>query len=62
VPLDLRYDIKADKHAFFQPYQDESALVPDWVHLLRQYKQFYNSHRPHQGIANNRPSARGDAV
>jgi putative transposase len=25
------------------------------LHALRQFEQFYNSHRPHQGIANNRP-------
>ena len=25
------------------------------LHALREYEQFYNSHRPHQGIANNRP-------
>jgi putative transposase len=25
------------------------------LHALRQYEQFYNSHRPHQGIANARP-------
>jgi putative transposase len=25
------------------------------LHALREYEQFYNSHRPHQGIANARP-------
>jgi putative transposase len=25
------------------------------LHTLRQYEQFYNNHRPHQGIANARP-------
>jgi putative transposase len=25
------------------------------LHTLRQYEQFYNTHRPHQGIANARP-------
>jgi len=25
------------------------------LHALREYEQFYNSHRPHQGIADNRP-------
>ncbi|MDX8048528.1 integrase core domain-containing protein [Lentzea sp. BCCO 10_0798] len=25
------------------------------LHALREYEQFYNTHRPHQGIANNRP-------
>jgi transposase InsO family protein len=25
------------------------------LHALREYEQFYNSHRPHQGIANTRP-------
>jgi transposase InsO family protein len=25
------------------------------LHALRQFLRFYNSHRPHQGIANNRP-------
>jgi putative transposase len=25
------------------------------LHALRQYEQFYNTHRPHQGIANARP-------
>ena len=25
------------------------------LHALREYKQFYNSHRPHQSIANGRP-------
>ncbi|MFE7244530.1 integrase [Streptomyces sp. NPDC057580] len=24
-------------------------------HALREFEQFYNSHRPHQGIANTRP-------
>jgi putative transposase len=24
------------------------------LHALREFKQFYNSHRPHQGIANTR--------
>jgi putative transposase len=26
-----------------------------FLHALREYEQFYNSHRPHQGIANTRP-------
>ena len=25
------------------------------IHALRQFEQFYNLHRPHQGIANARP-------
>jgi hypothetical protein len=25
------------------------------VHALREYEKFYNSHRPHQGMANARP-------
>ena len=25
------------------------------LHALREFEQFYNSHRPHQGIANARP-------
>jgi hypothetical protein len=25
------------------------------LHTLREYEQFYNNHRPHQGIANARP-------
>ncbi len=25
------------------------------LHALHEYEQFYNSHRPHQGIANARP-------
>jgi hypothetical protein len=25
------------------------------LHMLREYEQFYNAHRPHQGIANARP-------
>ncbi|GAA2354774.1 hypothetical protein SVIO_028920 [Streptomyces violaceusniger] len=25
------------------------------LHALRQFEQFYNTHRPHQGIANARP-------
>ncbi|PRY40504.1 integrase core domain-containing protein [Umezawaea tangerina] len=25
------------------------------LHALREYEQFYNTHRPHQGIANARP-------
>ncbi|MCS7484138.1 integrase core domain-containing protein [Umezawaea endophytica] len=25
------------------------------LHALREYKQFYNAHRPHQGITNARP-------
>nr|WP_274522776.1 integrase core domain-containing protein [Saccharothrix sp. ALI-22-I] len=25
------------------------------LHVLREYEQFYNTHRPHQGIANTRP-------
>jgi putative transposase len=25
------------------------------LHTLREYEQFYNNHRPHQGIANTRP-------
>jgi glycosyltransferase involved in cell wall biosynthesis/GT2 family glycosyltransferase len=35
VHLDLGYDIKADKDAFFRPYSDEAALLPDWVALDR---------------------------
>jgi glycosyltransferase involved in cell wall biosynthesis len=35
VHLDLGYDIKADKGAFFRPYRDESRLLPDWVTLDR---------------------------
>jgi len=34
--------------------------VPPWnqahlLHALREFEQFYNSHRPHRGIANARP-------
>jgi putative transposase len=25
------------------------------LHALREYEEFYNNHRPHQGIANARP-------
>ncbi|MFI0468294.1 integrase core domain-containing protein [Saccharopolyspora sp. 5N102] len=25
------------------------------LHALREFEQFYNTHRPHQGIANARP-------
>jgi hypothetical protein len=25
------------------------------LHVLREFEQFYNAHRPHQGIANARP-------
>jgi hypothetical protein len=28
------------------------------LYALREYEQFYNLHRPHQGIANARPSLR----
>ncbi|RSM86514.1 glycosyltransferase [Kibdelosporangium aridum] len=35
VVLDLGYDIKADKDAFFRPYQDEAQLLPEWVLLGR---------------------------
>jgi hypothetical protein len=28
------------------------------LHALREYEVFYNTHRPHQGIANDRPLAR----
>ncbi|ONI91395.1 integrase [Saccharothrix sp. ALI-22-I] len=28
---------------------------PHLLHALREYEQFYNTHRPHQGIANARP-------
>lgn len=35
VYLDLGYDVKADKRAFFKPYQDEASLLPDWVRLNR---------------------------
>jgi glycosyltransferase involved in cell wall biosynthesis len=35
VHLDLGYDIKPDKHRFFDPYEHESSLLPDWVHLAR---------------------------
>ncbi|MFD8494326.1 glycosyltransferase [Amycolatopsis sp. NPDC059657] len=35
VRLDLGYDIKADKNAFFRPYTDESAHLPGWVRLDR---------------------------
>ncbi|MER6796690.1 glycosyltransferase [Amycolatopsis mediterranei] len=35
VHLDLGYDIKADKGAFFRPYRDEARLLPDWVTLDR---------------------------
>ncbi|CAM3954533.1 glycosyltransferase [Kibdelosporangium persicum] len=35
VVLDLGYDIKADKDAFFRPYEHESRLLPDWVRLGR---------------------------
>ncbi|MEV5413407.1 glycosyltransferase [Thermopolyspora sp. NPDC052614] len=35
VHLDLGYDIKADKNAFFRPYQNEAELLPEWVELSR---------------------------
>ncbi|SCK23941.1 Glycosyl transferase family 2 [Streptomyces sp. WMMB 714] len=35
VHLDLGYDVKADKNAFFRPYRDEAALLPGWVRLDR---------------------------
>jgi glycosyltransferase involved in cell wall biosynthesis/GT2 family glycosyltransferase len=35
VHLDLGYDIKADKNAFFRPYREESSALPDWVRLDR---------------------------
>jgi glycosyltransferase involved in cell wall biosynthesis/GT2 family glycosyltransferase len=35
VHLDLGYDIKADKGAFFRPYRDEAGLLPQWVVLDR---------------------------
>ncbi|WP_410613672.1 glycosyltransferase [Amycolatopsis sp. lyj-109] len=35
VHLDLGYDIKADKGAFFRPYRDEAELLPAWVTLDR---------------------------
>lgn len=35
VFLDLGYDIKSDKGAFFRPYGDEGTLLPDWVRLGR---------------------------
>jgi transposase InsO family protein len=28
---------------------------PHLLHALREYEQYYNTHRPHQGIANARP-------
>ncbi|MFI6031427.1 glycosyltransferase [Amycolatopsis magusensis] len=35
VHLDLGYDIKADKNAFFRPYTDEAELLPEWIELDR---------------------------
>ncbi|MFC4495734.1 glycosyltransferase [Streptomyces ovatisporus] len=35
VHLDLGYDVKADKNAFFRPYRDEAELLPGWVRLDR---------------------------
>ncbi|AXB47290.1 glycosyltransferase [Amycolatopsis albispora] len=35
VHLDLGYDIKADKNAFFRPYTDEADLLPEWIALDR---------------------------
>lgn len=35
VHLDLGYDIKADKNAFFRPYRNEAELLPEWVELGR---------------------------
>jgi glycosyltransferase involved in cell wall biosynthesis len=35
VHLDLGYDVKADKNAFFRPYADEASLLPGWVRLGR---------------------------
>lgn len=35
VHLDLGYDIKADKHAFFRPYRTEPDLFPAWLQLSR---------------------------
>ncbi|MDU0294379.1 IS481 family transposase, partial [Saccharothrix longispora] len=28
---------------------------PHLLHALREYEKYYNTHRPHQGIANARP-------
>jgi glycosyltransferase involved in cell wall biosynthesis len=35
VHLDLGYDVKADKNAFFRPYSDEAAQLPEWIRLDR---------------------------
>ncbi|RAJ68870.1 glycosyltransferase involved in cell wall biosynthesis [Streptomyces sp. Amel2xB2] len=35
VHLDLGYDVKADKNAFFRPYRDEAVQLPDWIRLDR---------------------------
>lgn len=35
VHLDLGYDIRPDKGAFFRPYRDEAGLLPEWVTLDR---------------------------
>ncbi|WP_231648103.1 transposase [Saccharothrix sp. NRRL B-16348] len=36
----------------------DRALIwnrPHLLHALRKYEKYYNTHRPHQGIANARP-------
>jgi glycosyltransferase involved in cell wall biosynthesis len=35
IHLDLGYDVKADKNAFFRPYGGEAELLPNWVELAR---------------------------
>jgi hypothetical protein len=36
---------------------DRTLIWNQWhlLHTLREFEQFYNGHRPHQGIANARP-------
>ncbi|MFE0027794.1 glycosyltransferase [Amycolatopsis sp. NPDC059021] len=35
ICLDLGYDVKADKNAFFRPYRDEQRQLPEWAELSR---------------------------
>ena len=35
--------------------RDRLLPSPDTLQALRVFEQFYNAHRPHQGIANARP-------
>ncbi|MEU1036694.1 hypothetical protein ABZ402_50545 [Streptomyces mirabilis] len=50
--LDLRHQITCRREVL------DRTLIWNHAHLLhalREFEEFYNSHRPHQGIANARP-------